>query len=443
VLAVAWLAFAALLFASVRRVRVLADVLGVGPSVSVDSRATGASAASRDSGAAPGEASAAARAEAPVASTPRSRLTVVVAARDEQEEIGQTVGRLLEQEYEGLQVVVVDDRSKDATGAILDRIARSPAAHGRLEVVHNAVLPAGWLGKCHACALGAKRALGDWILFTDGDVTLARGDLLARVVGWAERERIDHLAVIPDMGPIPPLQSALMAAFGQTFLTAARCWEMDMDLPRGGAGIGAFNLVRRSAYEAIGGHDILRMDPADDVKLGQLLKESGARQRIFNGYGLVLCPWHAGTANTVRGLEKNAFAGLGYSLPLLIGFTAAALLLAWGPPLLALTGVLYAGPKAGALAAGAALAPWILQVFLLLLGWAAATRRVGASIASVILYPAGVAALLVAMWHSAIVTLSRGGIEWRGTFYPLAELRAGLVRPGRWRGRAGIPSGSA
>jgi hypothetical protein len=421
VLAALWLLFAALLFASVRRVRVLADVLRDSPGGAP--KGSGVPAPSRDP-ATPG-------------------LTVVVTARDEQERIEATVARLLEQEYEGLQVIVVDDRSRDATGAILDRLAGGAAARGRLEVVHNAELPDGWLGKCHACALGAKRAHGDWILFTDGDVSLAGKDLLARTVDWAERERIDHLAIIPDMGRISALQSAMMAAFGQTFIAAARCWEMDKDLPRGGAGIGAFNLVRRRAYEGIGGHEILKMDPADDVKLGQLLKASGARQRIFNGYGLVLCPWHEGTANTVRGLEKNAFAGLGYSLPLLIAFTAGALLLAWGPALLALAGVLYVAPRAGALAAVAACAPLLLQESLLFVGWAASSRRVGSSIGSVLLYPAGVLALLVAMWQSAIVTLSRGGIEWRGTFYPLAELRAGLVRPGRPRGGAGVPSASA
>lgn len=368
---------------------------------------------------------------------------MVVTARDEQERIGTTVERLLEQQYENLRVVVVDDRSRDATGAILDRLASSPGARGRLEVVHNTELPEGWLGKCHACALGARRAHGNWILFTDGDVTLARPDVLAGTVAWAEREGIDHLAVLPDMGRISALQSALMAAFGQTFLVAARCWEMDKDLPRGGAGIGAFNLVRRRAYEKIGGHEILRMDPADDVKLGQLLKESGARQRIANGYGLVLCPWHEGTANVVRGLEKNAFAGLGYSLPVLIGFTAGALFLAWGPLLLALAGVFIIGPRARVPLAAAACGPWILQETLLVLGWAASSRRVGSSIGSVLLYPVGVVVLLAAMWNSAIVTLSRGGIEWRGTFYPLAKLRAGLVRPGRWQDRAGVPSSGA
>ena len=368
-------------------------------------------------------------------------LTVVVTARDEQEGIEKTVERLLGQEYEGLRVVVVDDRSRDATGAILDRLAGAPAARGRLEIIHNTALPGGWLGKCHACALGARRARGEWILFTDGDVTLARSDLLARTVAWAERERIDHLAVIPDMGRVSPLQSALMAAFGQTFLAAARAWEMDRDLPRGGGGIGAFNLMRRRAYERIGGHEILRMDPADDVKLGRLLKESGARQRIFNGYGLVICPWHEGTANVVRGLEKNAFAGIGYSLPVLIAFSAAALFLAWGPLLVALAGILYVGPEAGALAGAAACAPLLVQESLLFLGWVASSRRVGSSIGSVLLYPAGVVALLVAMWNSAIVTLSRGGIEWRGTFYPLSQLRAGLVRPGKPHGPAGVPSG--
>src|SRR6185295_14485623 len=213
--------------------------------------------------------------------------------------------------------------------------------------------------------------------------------------------------------------------------------------PRGGAGIGAFNLVRRRDYERIGGHEALKMDPADDVKLGQLLKESGARQRLVNGYGLVLCPWHLGTGNTVRGLEKNGYAGLGYSMPALVGFSLAALSLGCGPLALALAGAPYAAARAGGIAAAGACAALLVQAVMLTVGWALASRPVGARFGSVLLYPAGVVVLLVALWNSAIKTLWRGGIHWRGTFYPLEALRRGLVRTGRRRGPAGLQSGRA
>src|SRR2546426_1345463 len=262
---------------------------------------------------------------------PLPRRAVVVTARDEAEAIETAVRRLLAQRYAGLEVIVVDDRSTDATSEILDRL-RAEAGEARLTVIHNRDLPRGWLGKCHACQRGAARARGEWILFLDGDVELASEDLLARAVALAEARRLDHVAVVPDQRPVSPLQQALISVFAQMYLMAARVYEMDRDRRRGGAGIGAFNMVRRSAYDRIGGHALLKMDPADDYKLGRLLKESGARQRLFDGVGLVRCPWHRGALNVARGLEKNLFTGFDYSVLELVGFTALALVLVFGPP---------------------------------------------------------------------------------------------------------------
>src|SRR5262245_4794641 len=116
----------------------------------------------------------------PLAAAPLPVLSVVVTARDEAEAIETTVRRLLAQRYDRLEVIVVDDRSTDGTGAILDHL-QAKTGPGRLTVIHNRQLPRGWIGKCHACHLGAQRARGDWILFMDGDVELVSEDLLARI----------------------------------------------------------------------------------------------------------------------------------------------------------------------------------------------------------------------------------------------------------------------
>lgn len=377
-------------------------------------------------------------------------LTVVVTARDEEAEIETTVRGLLAQRYPDLQIVVVNDRSRDRTGAILDGIASEPAARGRLEVIHNGSKPEGWLGKCHACRIGAARARSAWILFKDGDVTLVGEDLLARIVRMAERQGLDHIALIPDMGPVSAMQSALVGAFGQAFLVLARAHEMDEDRPRGGAGIGAFNLMRRDAYLSVGGHERLRMDPGDDVKLGQLLKEAGYRQRIYSGLGLVLCPWQRGTAGVVRGLEKNAFSGVRYSVFLL---ASLSILVAWmtvGPLLNGIAGLVIGGAGAPPFVRAAAWAPFAIQQGIALLGWVLRGRIFGVSFAAALLYPLAVVLLGIAVWNSAIRTLRRGGISWRGDFYPLAGLREGLVRPGAGLGlgtggrrRAGGPEEAA
>ena len=356
-------------------------------------------------------------------------LSVVVTACNEAEEIEASVRSLLRQDFPGLEIVVVDDRSEDATGAILDRIAAEPGAAGRLVVRHNRDLPPGRLGKCHACALGAAQATGEWILFADGDVRFATPDLLSRTLFAAIRARLDHVAVLPDLRPQTLLTEATTNAFGWIDLLGVRAYEMDKDAARGGGGVGAFNLVRRSAYDRIGGHDALLMDVADDYKLGRLLKESGARQRLFFGRGLVLCRWQKSALAVVKGLEKNFFGGFDYSL---VKTAIVWLLLAastFGPTALflgALGGGVLPGETRSATAAVAAL---LVQLLSVVVGHAAFGDRNGGRFAAVLLFPAGFALVLAAIANSTWRTLRRGGVVWRGTLYPLAELRRGLVPP--------------
>lgn len=410
ILSALWLLYGRVALAGARRMRLLAEVLK-----------------EADPGAAGG-----------VDGASLPSLSVIVTARDEAASIETTVRRLLAQEYPGLEVVAVDDRSTDGTSGILDRLAAEGASAGRLSVIHVRDLPAGWLGKCHACRAGARRSRGEWLLFSDGDVTLASPDLLARVVAHAVRCGLDHVAVAPDTRPMTPLQAGLVAVFGQMFLAAARAHEMERDLPRGGAGVGAFNLVRRAAYERIGGHERLRLDPTDDFVLGRLLKESGARQRIYSGLGLVLCRWQHGTLDTIRGLEKNFFPGCGYSLGAALLLTTLLLGLTFAPPALALAAGLPAAPPQTAPAAGlpaAALAwlPLALEAGILSAGYLLHARRFGVGAWIGLLHPVSVLLLVAALWNSALRILVRGGVTWRGTFYPLAELRRGTVRRGAGR----------
>src|SRR5437867_3883886 len=209
---------------------------------------------------------------------------------------------------------------------------------------------------------------------------------------------------------------------------------MDRDRRRGGAGIGAFNMVRRSAYDRIGGHALLKMDPADDYKLGRLLKESGARQRLFDGAGLVRCRWHRGALNVARGLEKNLFSGFDYSVLELLGFSLLALFLVLGPVTAGLAGTLLGARTGRPALIAIAWLPFAVQAFFVGSGSRLQARRHGGSALGLsVLYPAAVLLLLGAAWNSAVRAIARGGVLWRDTFYPLAELRAGRVRAGAGR----------
>ena len=130
------------------------------------------------------------------------RCSIVIAARDEAARIEGTVRNLLAQTGVAVEIIVVDDRSSDATGEILRRLA---AEDRRVRTERVEGLPAGWLEKCHACHRGAGAATGEWILFTDAD-SWRRPDLIARALLVAERERVDHITLT--MGVTPATRAA-------------------------------------------------------------------------------------------------------------------------------------------------------------------------------------------------------------------------------------------
>ena len=342
-------------------------------------------------------------------SDPLPEVTVVVAARDEAARIEQKVLRLLAQRGVSLRLVVVDDRSTDGTGEILRKLSADDA---RLDVVRVDELPAGWLGKCHALQVGVARATGDWLLFTDGDIWLGP-DVIARAVRRAEADGAAHLALMPGVRGANFAGAACQLLFALGIAT--RAGLVNRDRPGAYLGIGAFNLVRAEVYRAWGGHEPLRLEVVDDIKLGLLVRRAGGRSRVYFAPRDADADWCPGPRAMVKGLEKNLFANTGFSLPR-VAAGAGVVSAFW------LLGM--AGPRVGTpagIAAGQGLAALAVP------GVAAAVRLRMSPLAG-LLVPLAVPVMVVALVNSAWVTLRRGGVRWRDTFYPLAELRAGLVK---------------
>jgi len=357
-------------------------------------------------------------------------LTAVVPCRNEAAGVEAAVRSLLAQALPGLQVVAVDDRSEDATGAILDRLA---AEDPRLEVVHLAALPEGWLGKNHAMHLGGQRARGEWLLFTDGDVVFGPG-ALARALGFARAHGLGHVAAAPRFEAPGLLERAFVTGFAAFGALAFRVHE----LPRAGTaahiGVGAFNLVRRADWARIGGHERLRLEVVDDIKLGLVLRRSGVPQGAVLAGPLVSVRWQAGFLPSVLGLVKNAFAGTEYRP--LVAAAAAGVVLAAGLAPAALA--IWSLALGATLGAGLSLAALLLT---LLLHGAVARETSGGSGLEGLLFPVMATLLAAVLLWSAAAAGWRGGVRWRGTFYPLADLRAGAVRARDWprSGAAGWP----
>ena len=337
------------------------------------------------------------------------RCSVVIAARDEAERIEATVRRLLGQKGVAMEVIVVDDRSTDGTGEILRRLA---AEDGRVRTERVEPLPDGWLGKCYACHRGANMAAGEWILFTDADSWLTP-DLIRRAMMLAERDGVEHIALT--MGVKPASLPARAWHIGFIMSLASYFSRTNRDEPEGHIGMGAFNLVRTTAYRKSGGYEALRMTVIDDIRLGLLVRRAGGRTRGFIGGDDMDCDWGVTARRMIHHMEKNYFAAAEFSV-------TGALCLSFGNTLLWLAGVI--GPMTGTpagIAAGLALLSLSLPANVV-------ARRLGWSPLSAIAVPFCLPLMFYAILRSTVLTLRQGGIRWRDTFYPLAALRDGRVR---------------
>jgi glycosyltransferase involved in cell wall biosynthesis len=341
-------------------------------------------------------------------------VTVVVPCRNEARGVEAAVRSLLQQDLPELRIVAVNDRSTDATGAVLDRLA---AGDRRLEVIHVAALPPGWLGKNHACAEGARRATGEWILFTDGDVVFAP-DALRRALGVAAARGLGHLSLVPRFVAPGFAERAFVTAFAALLSPSVRIWDLPFPGTRAHFGVGAFNLVRRADYEAAGGHARIRLEMVDDVKLGLLLRRSGVPQGVGDSDGLVAVRWQHGFLPSVLGLVKNAFAAVEYRMAAALGAAALGAFAAVAP--LALL-VLAPGTAARAVAAAA------LAISVVHHGITARHLARGSG-AEGLLLPACALLLSGVLLASALSARWRGGVVWRGTRYRLEDVRAGCLR---------------
>lgn len=338
-------------------------------------------------------------------------VSIIVAGRDEEARAEAALSSLLTLDYPNYEVVAVNDRSVDRTGEIMDRLA---ARDARLRVLHLSLLPAGWMGKTHALWRATQEAKGDWLLFTDADVSF-RPDALRRAIAYAEAVHADHLVLIPT----PILHSIgermLLAFFHSLFFFGHRPWKVADPRARDHIGMGAFNLVRRRAYDGMGTHSALPMDVLDDVKLGKLIKEKGYAQRNVLGRGLITLRWGEGTMGIVRNLTKNMFALMLYRWPRTLGATFLLL-------------VLNLGPFIGlALAPGWSRIGYGIAVFGIALLYSGIAPHLAISRLYFLLHPVASLLFTYTLLRSAFHVVRNGGVVWRGTRYSLEELKKGLV----------------
>jgi glycosyltransferase involved in cell wall biosynthesis len=350
----------------------------------------------------------------PASANGNPRVSIIVPARNEGDNIEPTLAQLLALDYDNYEIIAVDDRSTDQTGAIMDRIAAGPEAHELLKVIHVQELPPGWMGKTHAMWTAVQQASGEWFLFTDADV-LFKPDALRRAVVYAESEPADHLVVFPHI-IMKRVGEKMMIAFFQTlFVFGHRPWKVADPKTKDHMGVGAFNLIRRRVYEQIGTYQRLRMEVLDDMKLGKVVKNAGYAQRAVFGDNLISIRWARGAMGVVRNLTKNFFALMSFQ---------------WPRALLSCVGLAFMNlmPFIGVLLAhGWARLPYAVAMLAMFLIYVGMSWKSAVPPYYFLLHPISTILFVYTMLRSTLLTLGRGGVVWRGTFYPLGELRKGLV----------------
>ena len=343
-------------------------------------------------------------------------VSVIVPACNEEGSIEATLRSLLASTCVRLQIIAVDDRSTDRTGERMDAVAAEYAGGPHtLEVIHNRDLPAGWMGKTHALALAAGRATAEWMLLTDGDVVFD-SRAIALSLGYADSERADHVAVGLTLELKGIAEAAVFAAFQAISAWNVHLWKVGDKKAWDFFGAGGFNFVRRDAYERVGGFESLRMEVVEDLRLAWKIKRAGFRQRFVTGPGLVRIHWIQSALGIVDLLEKNGFAGMRYR-------TGLALLAFLGLAVQILV------PLAAIAMGGWATVAGLFVYVSIFLMYAANRRITMVSPWVAVFFAPATGILLFALMRSMILTISRGGVVWRGTLYPLGELRRNA---GRW-----------
>lgn len=337
-------------------------------------------------------------------------LSLVVAARDEEHAIGPALNSILELDYPDLEIILVDDRSTDRTAEIARAVQNAHPRGDRLRLIENRELPSGWLGKVHAQHLGARAASHPLILLTDADVLFSR-QALRRAVTAQQVLGADHLAVLPRLITQSFWESTVGAYLECLVLTLFRPSSLHRSRYRF-IGVGAFALLTRDTLSQVDWLKPVRLQVIDDGSLGLMVKARRGRQFVLLGQQDLALRWFSGLTGFLKGIEKNAYAAVGYNRRLALATALALTAPCWA--LLWLSSVCLCW----------GLAAYGLMTLLGLLAGRGQKRPVWTAFT----LPLGGFVVAWAFLRSAALTEKRQAVVWRDTVYSLTQLRTAQRR---------------
>lgn len=338
------------------------------------------------------------------------KVSIIIPARNEEKTIAASLKTRLREDYPREEIILIDDRSTDRTGEILDEVAKGDT---RVKVIHVKEIPSNWIGKIYAMQKGIEQATGDWLLFSDADI-IFKTNILRQAIAYAEEKNLDHLAVVPEIWSKTLLLSVLHLYFIRFTIIGTRAWEVEKEDSKSIAGVGAFSLVRRSAFEKTRGLAWMKLELVDDLTMGQMIKDSGAKSGLVNGRDLIGVYYYDDAWDMAKGIEHAGFAVVGrFSLVRMLALTGLMLLCELAPFILLFSPNMFQrflGLLLIVLSTGVSL---IISKWLNRPGWTA------------VFWPVGVIVMAIFGVRLGILGKIRGGVYWRGTFYPTELLKRG------------------
>jgi chlorobactene glucosyltransferase len=350
----------------------------------------------------------------PPAAADAQDLVVVLPARNEDANIEACLRGLVGQDYPTARVrlLVVDDHSDDATAIIAQTVAQR---HRQINVIRSPPLPPHWIGKSHACWIGACAAPAEteWLCFVDADVRFAPS-ALSRAIATATSGRLDLLSLAPQQELVSFAERLVMPCGLYLLAFCQDLREVQSPHSKNATATGQFMLVRRSTYEAVGGHAAIRGAICEDLELARLVKRSGGRVVLHDGGSLVSTRMYTGWRTLWPGVAKNLVDMLGGPLST-VTIAVAAIMFSWAAWLIPVVDA--ASCAQSATHACMALVPAVI-------GSAAAFG----------LHLAGTSFFRIPMWYGVLFPLGytagalmaldsvrlrwRGRVSWKGRTYP-------------------------
>lgn len=333
----------------------------------------------------------------PGGDVPAPRVSILIPARDEARNIPALLDGLCRQDYPDLEILILDDHSRDGTG---EAVAAVAASDSRVRLLQGGPLPPGWTGKNWACQQLAEAARGDMLIFTDADNRHAP-HAVSNTVAWMQRHRLGFLSAFPQQETGTLAERLAVPAVDLFVYAALPLWStLLVPSPLFAAANGQWIAMTREAWMRIGGHQSVRGKVVEDVELSRRAKRLGIRTLLTAGTGAVYCRMYRNAGEVWDGFTKNLF-GITGNRPLAFWLVMAAMAVAFILPYPAL------------LVPGLAVPAGIAVALNLAMRAVLAIRFRHPLWVSVLLHPVGIGYIMVIAINSYIQT-RRGRVRWKG-----------------------------